>query len=106
MGCLVAPGPAGFLTFGQNLQPAEWRIMRQGLKQAAIGLNVMRLIRSLEARTGDSNALDLVVVGGPVADDELLPVIGAITGVKGIGRGNVAGILGHRYAVAYGLSQI
>ena len=106
MGSLVTPGPAGFLTFGQNLQPAEWRIMRQGLKQAAIGKNVARLIRSLESKTGTANDLDLVVVGGPVADDELLPVIGAIPGVKGIGRGNVAGKLGHRYAVAYGLSQI
>ena len=106
MGSLVTPGPAGFLTFGQNLQPAEWRIMRQGLKQAAIGLNVSRLVRSLEARTGNSKELDLVVVGGPVADDELLPVIGAVPGIKGIGRGNVAGKLGHRYAVAYGLSQI
>lgn len=106
MGSLVTPGPAGFLTFGQNLQPAEWRIMRQGLKQAAIGLNVSRLVKTLEARTGNSIDLDLVVVGGPVADDELLPVIGAISGVKGIGRGNVAGKLGHRYAVAYGLSQI
>ena len=106
MGSLVTPGPAGFLTFGQNLQPAEWRIMRQGLKQAAIGMNVARLIRSLESKTGAAKDLDLVVVGGPVADDELLPVIGAIPGVKGIGRGNVAGKLGHRYAVAYGLSQI
>ena len=106
MGSLVTPGPAGFLTFGQNLQPAEWRIMRQGLKQAAIGMNVARLIRSLESKTGTAKNLDLVVVGGPVADDELLPVIGAIPGVKGIGRGNVAGKLGHRYAVAYGLSQI
>ena len=106
MGSLVTPGPAGFLTFGQNLQPAEWRIMRQGLKQAAIGKNVARLIRSLESITGTAKDLDLVVVGGPVADDELLPVIGAIPGVKGIGRGNVAGKLGHRYAVAYGLSQI
>ena len=106
MGSLVTPGPAGFLTFGQSLQPAEWRIMRQGLKQAAIGLNVSRLVRSLEARTGNSKELDLVVVGGPVADDELLPVIGAVPGIKGIGRGNVAGKLGHRYAVAYGLSQI
>ena len=106
MGSLVTPGPAGFLTFGQNLQPAEWRIMRQGLKQAAIGRNVARLIRSLESKTGTAKDLDLVVVGGPVADDELLPVIGAIPGVKGIGRGNVAGKLGHRYAVAYGLSQI
>lgn len=106
MGSLVTPGPAGFLTFGQNLQPAEWRIMRQGLKQAAIGMNVARLIRSLESKTGTAKDLDLIVVGGPVADDELLPVIGAIPGVKGIGRGNVAGKLGHRYAVAYGLSQI
>jgi hypothetical protein len=106
MGSLVTPGPAGFLTFGQNLQPAEWRIMRQGLKQAAIGKNVARLIRSLESITSTAKELDLVVVGGPVADDELLPVIGAIPGVKGIGRGNVAGKLGHRYAVAYGLSQI
>ncbi len=106
MGSLVTPGPAGFLTFGQNLQPAEWRIMRQGLKQAAIGMNVARLIRSLESKTGTAKDLDLVVVGGPVADDELLPVIGAIPGVKGIGRGNVAGKLGHRFAVAYGLSQI
>ncbi len=106
MGSLVTPGPAGFLTFGQNLQPAEWRIMRQGLKQAAIGMNVARLIRSLESRTSTAKDLDLVVVGGPVADDELLPVIGAIPGVKGIGRGNVAGKLGHRFAVAYGLSQI
>jgi hypothetical protein len=80
--------------------------MRQGLKQAAIGMNVSRLVRSLEATTGNSKDLDLVVVGGPVADDELLPVLGAITGVKGIGKGNVAGKLGHRYAVAYGLSQI
>jgi len=106
MGSLVTPGPAGFLTFGQNLQTAEWRIMRQGLKQAAIGKNVARLIRSLESKTGTAKDLDLIVVGGPVADDELLPVIGAIPGVKGIGRGNVAGKLGHRYAVAYGLSQI
>ena len=106
MGSLVTPGPAGFLTFGQNLQPAEWRIMRQGLKQAAIGKNVARLIRSLESKTGTAKDLDLIVVGGPVADDELLPVIGAIPGVKGIGRGNVAGKLGHRFAVAYGLSQI
>jgi len=106
MGSLVAPGPAGFLTFGQSLQPAEWRIMRQGLKQAAIGRNVSRLLRSLESITGTAKELDLVVVGGPVADDELLPVLGAIAGVKGIGKGNVAGKLGHRYAVAYGLSQV
>jgi hypothetical protein len=106
MGSLIAPGPAGYLTFGQNLQPAEWRIMRQALKQAAIGSNVARLIRSIaDDETGD-HGLNLVLVGGPAADDELIPILSQVTGITAIGRGNVAGKLGHRYAVAYGLSQL
>jgi hypothetical protein len=106
MGSLVAPGPAGYLTFGQNLQPAEWRIMRQALKQVAIGANVGRLIRSLDPSEVASTGLNLVVVGGPAADDELIPILSQVPGISGIGRGNVAGKLGHRYAVAYGLSQL
>ena len=106
MGSLVAPGPAGYLTFGQNLQPAEWRIMRQALKQVAIGANVSRLIRSVDIAEVSSTGLNLVVVGGPVADDELIPILSQVPGINGIGRGNVAGKLGHRYAVAYGLSQL
>jgi hypothetical protein len=106
MGSLIAPGPAGYLTFGQNLQPAEWRIMRQALKQAAIGSNVARLIRSIAADETGDHGLNLVLVGGPAADDELIPILSQVTGITAIGRGNVAGKLGHRYAVAYGLSQL
>jgi len=106
MGSLIAPGPAGYLTFGQNLQPAEWRIMRQTLKQVAIGANVARLIRSLSVIEKVGPGLNLVVVGGPAADDELIPILSQVTGIGAIGRGNVAGKLGHRYAVAYGLSQL
>lgn len=106
MGSLVTPGPAGYLTFGQNVQPAEWRIMRQSLKRIAIGENVARLIRSFSAVTNERKVQDVVIVGGPAADDELIPILSQVKGIGGLGRGNVAGILGHRFAVAYGLSQL
>ena len=80
--------------------------MRHSLKRAALGNNVARIIRSLSIQTGHSEPRDIVIVGGPVADDELLPILGELNEVKGLGRGNVAGLLGHRYAVAYGLSQM
>ncbi len=106
MGSLVTPGPAGYLTFGQNVQPAEWRIMRQSLKRVAIGENVARLIRSFNKASNSQAVHDVVVVGGPAADDELIPILSQVQGIGGLGRGNVAGILGHRFAVAYGLSQL
>jgi hypothetical protein len=106
MGSLVTPGPAGYLTFGQNVQPAEWRIMRQSLKRSAIGENVARLLRSFNAANDSSKIQDVVIVGGPAADDELIPILSQVKGIGGLGRGNVAGILGHRFAVAYGLSQL
>ncbi|KAA3621311.1 MAG: hypothetical protein DWQ08_14260, partial [Proteobacteria bacterium] len=53
---------------------------------------------------GSGGQRDVVIVGGPAGDDELLPAIGRLGNVKAYGRGNVAGCLGHRYAVAYGLT--
>jgi Diol dehydratase reactivase ATPase-like domain len=55
-----------------------------------------------------SSLSSLVVVGGPAADDEVLSCVArAVRESSGaalaVGRGNVAGALGHRYAVAYGL---
>jgi hypothetical protein len=106
MGSLVTPGPAGYLTFGQNIAPAEWRIMRQSLKRIAIGANVARLLRSFNLSSDSEKIHNIVIVGGPAADDELIPILSQIQGIGGLGRGNVAGILGHRFAVAYGLSQL
>lgn len=102
VGSLIAEGPSGYLPFGSDLAPAEWRIMRQGLKASVIANNVARLLNGI----GVTEPTDLVIVGGPAADDELIPQLAQLPQVAGIGRGNVAGVLGHRYSVAYGLTQI
>jgi len=104
-GMLVAPGPAGPLPFGHNLQPAEWRIIRQSLKLEIIARNVSRILQTYRDRMARDESFDIVIVGGPAEDDELLPVLGRLSEVRGLGRGNVAGSLGHRFAVAYGLTQ-
>ncbi len=103
VGTLVAPGPGGAMSFGGGLQPAEWRIMRQSLKQEVIAANIGRV---LESRGVGGVPRPVVIVGGPAGDDELLPSIGRLKGVAAFGRGNVAGVLGHRYAVAYGLTLL
>lgn len=99
-GSLVAQGPSGFLSFGSTLSPAEWRIARQGLKSSVLAANVHRLIASTQL----TQPVDVIVVGGPAADDELIPLLSQLPSLGNVGRGNVAGILGHRYAVAFGLT--
>lgn len=104
-GMLVTPGPVGLLPFGRNMQPAEWRIIRQSLKLEIIARNVSRILQTYSDRMESGESFDIVIVGGPAEDDELLPVLGRLPEVRGLGRGNVAGSLGHRFAVAYGLTQ-
>jgi hypothetical protein len=104
-GMLVAPGPVGLLPFGRNMQPAEWRIIRQSLKLEIIASNVARILQTYRDKMASDESFDIVIVGGPAEDDELLPVLGRLSEVRGLGRGNVAGSLGHRFAVAYGLTQ-
>mgnify|MGYP006268861361 CR=1 FL=1 len=99
LGKLVTPGPSGLMSFGPNLQVAEWRLIRQLLKANVIAANIERLI-------SDFDNANVVLVGGPAADDELLPLVSALPNVRAVGRGNVAGQLGQRYCVAYGLTQI
>jgi hypothetical protein len=106
LGALVTPGPSGLLHFGRDLQPAEWRIIRQSLKLEIIAGNVARMLRTYTKNGVSADTFDIVIVGGPAADDELLPVLGRLPMVRSLGRGNVAGKLGHRYAVAYGLTQV
>jgi hypothetical protein len=105
LGMMVTPGPVGLLPFGQNMQPAEWRIIRQSLKLEIIARNVSRILQTYRDRTAGEESFDIVIVGGPAEDDELLPVLGRLSEVRGLGRGNVAGSLGHRFAVAFGLAR-
>jgi hypothetical protein len=99
VGALVVMGPAGLLAFHRTLAPGEWRALRLRLKVALIGGNVARTLRTL-----DVEPRSVVVVGGPAGDDEVLSAVtGALPTGAAVGRGNVGGALGHRYAVAYGL---
>lgn len=99
VGALVVQGPAGLLPFSQTMAPGEWRALRLRLKIDLVGGNVARALRTIAELPRR-----LVVVGGPAGDDEVLAAVGgALEAGTAVGRGNVAGSLGHRYAVAYGL---
>jgi hypothetical protein len=97
LGRLAVQGPAGLLGFGGSLPAAQWRSARWALKEWVLG-------RALRESTMPLPAT-LVVVGGPAGDDEALAAVSALA-PEGtvVGRANVAGELGHRYAVAWGLA--
>ncbi len=102
VGRLVVPGPAGLLPFSQTMAPGEWRALRVRLKVELIGANVARGLRTL-----GEEPRSVVVVGGLAGDDEILAAVsGALPPGTAVGRGEVAGTLGHRYAVAYGLALL
>ena len=99
IGSLVVRGPAGLLRFSSTMAPGEWRALRRQLKEDVVGSNVARALRTL-----DVTPRSIVVVGGPAGDEEVLAAVGgAVTPGTAVGRGEVAGSLGHRNAVAYGL---
>lgn len=99
VGALVVRGPAGLLPFHRTLAPGEWRALRLRLKVDLLGGNVARAMRTLEVAPRA-----VVVVGGPAADDEVLTAVaGAMPPGTAVGRGDVGGLLGPRYSVAWGL---
>ena len=64
-----------------------------------LGGNVARALRTLGAAPGA-----VVVVGGPAGDEEVLrAVAAALPAGVAVGRGDLAGGLAHRHAVALGL---
>ena len=104
-GMLAAAGPAGWLPFGRRHSPAEWRAIRLRLKEAVFAANLARALRTLGRELGQ-----VLVVGGPAGDDELLGVLlRTLPERVTAGRGNVGGTLagtsaGHRHAAALGLA--
>ena len=99
VGWLTAPGPSGPLPFGPDLTPSEWRSVRLALKTAVFADNLRRVAAQQPGLTGR----DVVLVGGPAEDDEILAVVAEAIGGPVFGRADVAGRLGTRWAVAYGL---
>ena len=104
-GMLAVDGPGGWLPFDRRHGPGEWRAIRQRLKAAVLAANFQRAIRTL-----GQDPAQVLVVGGPAGDEELLAVIArSLPDGSVVGRGDVGGIcvgepLGHRYAVALGLA--
>ncbi|MGI5156392.1 diol dehydratase reactivase ATPase-like domain-containing protein [Microbispora sp. CA-102843] len=109
VGWLAVPGPAGPLPFSAAMSPAEWRNLRLAVKREVLGATVRRALDALDAPDSlcgrGPGGGSVVVVGGPAGDDEVLGVLAReLPPGTVVGRGNVAGVLGHRYAVAYGLA--
>jgi hypothetical protein len=104
-GMLAVSGPGGLLPFDRGHGPGEWRALRLRLKVAVLSANLRRAMRAL-----DQEPRQVLIVGGPAGDEELLGVIARqLPDNVAIGRGNVGGRigpepLGHRYAVALGLA--
>jgi len=105
VGMLVVDGPGGLLPFDRRHGPGEWRAIRLRLKQAVLAKNFQRAARTLGADPGQ-----VLIVGGPAGDEELLAVLArSLPDGPAVGRGEVGGTcggepLGHRYAVALGLA--
>jgi hypothetical protein len=104
-GMLAVDGPGGWLPFDRRHGPAEWRTIRLRLKQAVLAANLRRAVRTL-----GQDPAQVLVVGGPAGDEELLGVLTrSLPDGVAVGRGDVGGTspggpLGHRYAVALGLA--
>jgi Diol dehydratase reactivase ATPase-like domain/DD-reactivating factor swiveling domain len=105
IGMLAVTGPAGLLPFDRRHSPAEWRAIRLRLKQAVFSVNLHRALQTL-----GQDLRQVLLVGGPAGDDELLGVLlRTLPGGVPAGRASVGGTLagqpvGHRYAVALGLA--
>ncbi|MGO8888632.1 MAG: diol dehydratase reactivase ATPase-like domain-containing protein, partial [Streptosporangiaceae bacterium] len=104
-GMLAVDGPGGWLPFDRHHGPGEWRAIRLQLKLAVLAANFRRAVQTL-----GQDPAQVIAVGGPAGDEELLSVIARMLpdGVA-VGRGDVGGTcaggpLGHRYAVALGLA--
>jgi hypothetical protein len=105
VGMLAVEGPGGLLPFDRRHGPGEWRAIRIRLKLAVLAANFQRAVRTLGP---DLN--QVLIVGGPAGDEELLGTIAhSLPRGVAVGRGDVGGTLpgiplGHRYAVALGLA--
>jgi hypothetical protein len=119
VGRLAVDGPVGLLALPTDWTPTEWRGVRRRAKAAVVGGAVRRAL----AAAGDVAPSAVLLVGGPVADEEVtLAVAEALPPGCAVGRGRVAagrvgprarvpggvhdGSLGHRFAVAYGLTLL
>lgn len=103
IGRLCTRGSAGLVPFSNRLAAEEWRSLRLAIKQETVAANIARGLRAFSTppRT-------VVLAGGGAMDDELLRTVAeALRSVPVVvGRANVDGVHGPRYAVASGLIRM
>jgi hypothetical protein len=87
------------------LSAQEWRAARLALKERAIGRNVGRCLSALVPAGGSGV---LVLAGGGALDGEAGRMVSSALRARGgvVGRANVLGQYGPRYAVAAGLVRL
>ncbi len=102
IGRLCTRGSAGLVPFSRTLAAEEWRSLRLAVKQATVAANIVRCLRSF-----DRMPAVLVLAGGGALDDELIRTVGeSLRGEVVVGRADIDGVHGPRYAVASGLVHL
>lgn len=103
IGRLCTRGDAGLVPFSSKLAAEEWRSLRLAVKQETVASNIARCMRAFEQPPSA-----LVLAGGGALDDELLRTVGeALRAVPVVvGRANIDGVHGPRFAVACGLIHL
>lgn len=100
IGRLCARGSAGLVPFSNRLAAEEWRSLRLAIKQETVAANISRCLTAFEKAPAA-----LVLAGGGALDDELMRTVGeTLRSVPVVvGRANIDGVHGPRFAVARGL---
>ncbi|WP_084356719.1 diol dehydratase reactivase ATPase-like domain-containing protein [Mycolicibacterium wolinskyi] len=103
IGRLCTRGTVGLVPFSNKLAAEEWRSLRLAIKQETVAANIARCMKAFE-----KPPTALVLAGGGALDDELLRTVGESLRAVPIvvGRANIDGIHGPRFAVASGLVHL
>jgi hypothetical protein len=103
IGWLCTRGSAGLIPFSARLAAEEWRSLRLAIKQETVAANIARCMKAF-----DQPPTALVLAGGGALDDELLRTVGESlrTIPVAVGRANIDGVHGPRFAVASGLVHL
>jgi hypothetical protein len=103
IGRLCTRGSAGLVPFSSRLAAEEWRSLRLAIKQETVAANIARCMKAF-----DQPPTALVLAGGGALDDELLRTVGeSLRPIPiAVGRANIDGVHGPRFAVASGLVHL
>lgn len=103
IGRLCTRGSAGLVPFSHRLAAEEWRSLRLAVKQETVAANIARCLGAF-----DQTPEVMVLAGGGALDDELLRTVAESVRAHRVvvGRANIDGVHGPRFAVASGLVHL